>query len=274
MPQAIRICRNCGTTFLAGSGAAKLCQSCKDAIKLEKTRKLIIPGNYVGKIEVIDRIKQGNEAHSYYRYKCRCSICDREFMATAQIVNRYANTGCSSCRKILRDQERLNNAKIHIGERHGQIVIQNVHLKVYRSVNRVFAECICDCNAKTDILLSRILDGASQSCGHDTNKNLQKGRDLINIASKTGTSILSIDGRHTLNKNSSTGVNGVSYNAQTGRYRAYIHFRRKQYNLGMYDNLNDAAAARKNAEKEIYGNFLTWYEKEYPEQWARLRNKP
>lgn len=59
----------------------------------------------------------------------------------------------------------------------------------------------------------------------------------------------------TVNKNSTTGVNGVT-RSSSGGYRAYINFQRKQITLGSFTNLEDAVAARKAAEEELYGKVL------------------
>jgi len=52
----------------------------------------------------------------------------------------------------------------------------------------------------------------------------------------------------TLQKNSATEVNGVSYHKPTGRYRAYIGIGYKQKHLGMFDTLEEATTARKKAD--------------------------
>ena len=41
---------------------------------------------------------------------------------------------------------------------------------------------------------------------------------------------------------------------------ANIRFQGKRYNLGRFDHIQDAIDAREAAEKEIFGDFLTWYE--------------
>ena len=52
-----------------------------------------------------------------------------------------------------------------------------------------------------------------------------------------------------------TGVNGIT-RSSSGGYRAYINFQRKQITLGSFANLEDAIAARKVAEKELYEKVL------------------
>lgn len=65
--------------------------------------------------------------------------------------------------------------------------------------------------------------------------------------------------------NSKTGIRGVWWDKQQSKWRAKINFQKKPYELGLYNNIEDAMAARKIAEENIYGNFLEWYRKTY--QW-------
>ena len=67
-----------------------------------------------------------------------------------------------------------------------------------------------------------------------------------------------------INKNNSSGFKGVSFNSLRGKWIAYIYFQQKRYFLGYYDNKNDAAEARRQAELNIYGPFLEWYYDMYP----------
>lgn len=51
-----------------------------------------------------------------------------------------------------------------------------------------------------------------------------------------------------LYKNNTTGVNGVCYETIAHKYRAYITVHGEKIKLGYFNNLEDAALARKNAE--------------------------
>lgn len=67
-----------------------------------------------------------------------------------------------------------------------------------------------------------------------------------------------------LRKNNTSGYTGVvSYR---GRWRAQITFKRKSYNLGTYDRIEDAVRARKQAEERIFGEFLNWYYETHPKK--------
>ena len=89
----------------------------------------------------------------------------------------------------------------------------------------------------------------------------EKASAIAPIVCADGSKITSIQSRMDgkINKNSSTGVNGVT-KRENGKYFAYINFKRKQIGLGMYDKLEDAIAARKKAEELIYAPYLEAHE--------------
>lgn len=55
--------------------------------------------------------------------------------------------------------------------------------------------------------------------------------------------------------NNTSGICGVSYNKTKEKWSAYIRKNNKQYYLGSYINFDDAVAARKKAEQEMYGEY-------------------
>lgn len=59
-----------------------------------------------------------------------------------------------------------------------------------------------------------------------------------------------------MNSNNKTGVKGVCWSSARHKYRAQITFKGKVYHLGFYDNLEDAAKARKQAEDKLFRAFM------------------
>lgn len=55
-----------------------------------------------------------------------------------------------------------------------------------------------------------------------------------------------------------------------GKWAATIVFKGKTYHLGRYNNIEDAAAVRKEAEDALFGNFLEWFQEVYPERWKKF----
>lgn len=56
-----------------------------------------------------------------------------------------------------------------------------------------------------------------------------------------------------INKNSTTGIKGVSLNSKTGKYESYIKISGKKKHLGLFSSVEEAHAAQVKAEAEIYG---------------------
>jgi hypothetical protein len=130
--------------------------------------------------------------------------------------------------------------------------------------------CKCDCGIIFEARTSNVKSGQIKSCGHDRAEILEAGREIRKEYNISGTNVIRITGND-LNKNNTTGYRGVSP-TKNGKYKAYIHFRRKQYYLGTYNDLEIAYKAYLTAKSKIYGDFLKWYAKEYPTQWQRINH--
>lgn len=61
-------------------------------------------------------------------------------------------------------------------------------------------------------------------------------------------------------RTNTSGVKGVYYSKTRGKWIAQIMFRNKCFYLGGFDTIEDAAEARREAEKQVFGDFLHWYE--------------
>lgn len=68
---------------------------------------------------------------------------------------------------------------------------------------------------------------------------------------------------HKESKRNTSGVCGVSFRKDTNKWRVRIRENGKEITIGQFDNLIDAAIARMNAEKRIYGEYgrNDWEEK-------------
>lgn len=265
----MKICRQCGREFMCDS-AAKTCPECKAA---KPRRRMVKIGNTYGDIRV-DSFSE----RSYRSYKCYCKRCGGIFDADGQKVFKYSEIGCPYCRKEAGEEKREEEYKKSIGDIFGSLKIIGYAGKKKISKNSKYlspfmlCECL-QCGNMSEIPLSRLKSGQAKVCSNCQKMFLKKGHEISKMASVGGTKVISIDGRRKVNKNSATGITGVSYNPKQGKYRAYINFRRKQYYLGLYDKIEDAVMARKGAEKEIYGDFLKWYAETHPEEWEKLKRK-
>lgn len=260
----------CGCEFTATSqqirGQKRDCGcGCVSGIR----RKKFEAGDVYKGSRVIDVLKKYEQTS----YRFVCAGCGNECERVHAVFLKHP-----LCPKCLYDQNKEEKIKALKEEYEGKIVngikiISVVRFDQDHTGHSLIVKAMCPvCQNTFETYLARIKQGI-KSCADCARKNLDTGREVVLSMCVEGTSVTSISGTRRLNKNSSTGHTGVSVDRKSGRYRAYINFCRKQYYLGLYDRIEDAVEARKTAEKNIYGDFLDWYAKEYPEDWKRMEKK-
>lgn len=261
-----KICQRCGKEYI-GNSRSKICSECES---VKPHRKTVSVGEIYGCIKV-DSIAD----KSYRCYNCHCLKCGNNFTASGSNVFKYADIGCGNCRKSAELIKREEEYRKYIGTLFGDLeVVGYAGRKPISKKGQYLAPymiCKCQkCESVSEVPLSRLKSGGAKECKHCAKKHLETGYKLNEEFSVDGTLVTAIGGRRKRNKNSTTLHAGVSFLSESGKYRAYIYFRRKQYYLGSYDKIDDAIAARKEAEEKIYGPFLEWYANSYPESWKKL----
>ena len=238
----------------------------------EALTKPVRRGKTVGKIinnlEILEKSRRNGQTW----YKTKCLKCGEK----REVFSSNLKNGCTFCNK----KSNVKKTKEELKEKYEGEIINGIKIIEILDVNNKYhareVKCQCSCGKIFTTFLRHILSGNTTTCGHDTDKNLQKGIELVKEYSVQGTNVLSLVSRKSINKNNTSGVKGVSQiksGVLKDKYRSYINFKRKQYNLGVYDTLEDAALAREEAEKKFYGNFLKWYAENYPEQWEKINKK-
>ncbi len=160
-----------------------------------------------------------------------------------------------------------------IGQRFGKLTVTE-DLGTRKGGKIHMWHCVCDCGGEIDVAQDHLIQGLTKSCGclHDS-----IGRENLKLV--RGTSVTKLEGRKgKLNASNTSGYNGVyeqySHGKQTGRWKAQIGFCGKTYGLGTFEKIEDAVAARKEAEERLYGSFLDWYYQEYlPRQNAGVKHE-
>jgi hypothetical protein len=59
-----------------------------------------------------------------------------------------------------------------------------------------------------------------------------------------------------MQKNNTSGIRGISFNKQKGKYESYIRTKKNKLHLGVFDSLEDAKLARQNKARELFGQYL------------------
>ncbi|WP_294468634.1 hypothetical protein [uncultured Anaerofustis sp.] len=221
-----------------------------------KNQRSIEAGKKYGKLTPIEKVII-TDPYRKTLWKCECE-CGNTILKSGQYLLNSKNPNCGCVPSYPIPDDVLAMA----GKTYGELTVLYVKKEEKK---RPMAVCECSCGKIFETKAYTLKNGRTKSCGHENLKNLEKGYKIQEIARVSNTNITSIIDRKK-NKNNSTGYKGVS-TLESGKFRAYIYFQRKQYHLGSFENLEDAVKARKKAEENLYGNFLNWYAETYPEEW-------
>lgn len=117
--------------------------------------------------------------------------------------------------------------------------------------------CQCDCGNLARRHYASIVQGDVAACDQCSKK--VRADALKNKAFIGGTQPAKIKLDKPPTKANKSGFTGVNWDKSRGKWMAGIRFKGVKYNLGRYDNIQDAINARKEAEQRIFGDFIKWY---------------
>lgn len=104
--------------------------------------------------------------------------------------------------------------------------------------------CRCDCGREVPLPATRLLTGNTLSCGCLRTAQLQEVNRYYD-----GTSLRMSMEERVHSSSSGTGYTGVTLKG--GKYRAYICYKGRNYNLGSYTKLDDAVKARARGKELV-----------------------
>jgi len=231
---------------------------------LKKRRQINIGGKF-SNLEVVEFIglKQvTKDSKKTELYKCKCICGNYIDVARSDLGERVRSCGCLDRNKDIRRPHK----PIPAGTEFGRLTVLNVADKT--SNGRYLYLCKCNCEEGNEVLVrsDNLKSGDTKSCGCLYRETFYlHGERLLREGHFANTSIYLIKSKR-INKNNTSGVRGVTFLKKEQKWRAAIGFKNKNYYLGRYEKLEDAAKARKEAEERIYGGFLEWYYEQFPEK--------
>lgn len=232
-------CRcDCGNETFASSRtlASGGKKSCGCLRKKKRNKKKDITGKRFGALVA----EKETRLRGYVAYEC---VCDCGNHVTVRMVDLLSGkkTQCMPFDHSI------------IGEHFGKLLV-----KAYAGTDNgrgAVMRCECDCGNVCEIPARQLKRGNNLSCGcsEDDNRaaNMRAHFDRVHV---DGTNLDAISSNR-LRPDNTSGVRGVAM-TKSGRWRAYISFKREQRNLGTFDTLEEAADARKDAERELFHPVL------------------
>ena len=204
-----------------------------------------LTGKQFGELTVIQKAE--NTKHGSTQWICKCS-CGADYVVQGSLLMTGRRTRCPS--KV----HEKNYAYSDItGRRFGRLVALYPSRRYDKSGSVVW-RCRCDCRNDVDVPYNSLVYSNQRSCGCQKKEHDQKLKAFLTHVA--GTSIDMLKSKKIPTDNT-TGYKGVYL--VRGKYLAKIVFQKKQYFLGTYENIEDAAQARKEAEEVLFDGVAEHY---------------
>lgn len=207
-----------------------------------------------GKLTVLDQKRENKRTYCY----CKCECGNKLWVRLDSL--RSGNTISCGC------YNKENNYKNPI-DITGKKFVRLIAIKPTENKDKdngsIIWECKCSCGNTCYVPVYLLLKGGVKSCGcyasNVHSKSIKKAVDVHlkeHIVQGTNIPVITKKG---VKKNNKSGVTGVCWDRARQKWVAQITFKSKHYNLGRYNNKEDAIKVRKKAEEKLFGNFLEWY---------------
>ena len=205
-----------------------------------------LTGQRFGRLTVIGIAM--TDGKSGCQWRCRCD-CGKETVlaGTLLMTGKRTSCGCDTVKKYAFSD--ISGQKFHR-------LTALYPLDKRTAKGGVIWHCRCECGNELDVPYNNLLYSNLRSCGCRRREHDMQLKELLPHVD--GTSICHLRSKKTP-KNNTTGVRGVYL--IRGRYVAKIVFQKKQYLLGTYDKLEDAADARREAEAVLNDQVATFYDR-------------
>lgn len=200
------------------------------------SKRIPLEGKTYGKLKVERYIGNG-------KYQCRCE-CGKACTVFGTNLVQHHTTSCGCAKYADLTGKVFGDLK----------VIGRAGTKKRGSTKRTVWQCEClRCGAVTQVYGDSLLSGSTTSCGCIAReKDIPEKMRAEFIA---GTQISKLGSKPT--KANKSGVVGVNWDKTRGKWMASIRFKGHRYNLGRFSDFEEACKARKKAEKELFGDFLS-----------------
>lgn len=216
-----------------------------------------LTGKTFGKLKVLGRDDSRQSKRIYWICECQCE--NKTIVSVRGQHLKSGNTVSCGCVNKENIHKKQRNAIDITDKKYGLLTARH-YVKSGRYGAMWYCECECGGNITT--YTCYLQGGNVKSCGclEKKNQEIQTAKVKDSIVLNTNVMLIS---KKEPNKNTTTGIRGVSWCKSKQKYVAYITFQKKTYHLCTSPDLETCRKARALAEEKLFGNFLEWYEKEY-----------
>ena len=208
-------------------------------------KKLDLTGERFGQLVAVRTT--GKSSSGQVLWLCKCD-CGTEKEVITQNLRKGRTKSCGN-HKVKRLE----------GEKFGKLTaIEEVGRK---KKSGVLWRCKCECGKEIITISARLTSGSSRSCGCATREAVSKAsKKRSQFAKDDKTQLEQLSSKP--GKSNTSGVKGVSLVKKNQKWQARLKLGGKSYNLGLHNTLEEAALARREAEKWLFDPVLKKYGKE------------
>lgn len=208
-----------------------------------------------GRLTVIKELERNKNGRRQYICKCDCGK-EKKVVDYYLTQGNTRSCGCLAKEKLIETQRKNTGKRKNgdlTGKRFGRLLVIG---KAIGNGNLHNWNCLCDCGNKCVADEYHLTLGLRVSCGC-----LPKEIGKENLDSQVFENTRPIQLHDRASTRNTSGVRGVSFKKDIGKWYAYISLQGERHFLGYFDKLEDAAKARENAEEKIWGPLKQRYEK-------------
>jgi len=218
-------------------------------VGIKKEGGVKMKADYSGKTFGLLTVKGPKEYNGGMAWECACKCGNTIYYTSRQLqINRPKSCGC------------LRSPNL-VGKKIGRLSV--VERTDQRDTNyNVYYRCKCQCGGEKLVTAHNLNYELVTSCGCLATEASKVAGQLAGQYVREhhcidGTNVKMLTAR--IYSSNTSGYKGVYWDRSRQKWVAQIRFKGKNYKLGRYDNIKDAAKARKIAEDKIFGDFLLWY---------------
>ena len=217
----------------------------------KKTKKIAVhqlDGQVFGDLKVL-HVAENQKKNGGRWWTCQCAcgnLCD----VSASLLVKGKKTHCG-CKTPPKKYYYVDVAGQKFGHTTALYPVEKRSKK-----KSVIWHCRCDCGTEFDLSYNELVYTNQVSCGCQKKKHSEILHSFLTHVD--GTSVDYIKSKKIPTDNT-TGVKGVYL--IKGKWLAKIVFQKKQYHLGKYDTIEEAAEARREAERILFDGAVEHYEK-------------
>lgn len=187
-----------------------------------------------------------------------CPMCRKKKWIRTDSINQIKSCGCYNKEHNYIKAKNIKNMQF------GYLKAIKPTEKRDKYNGSILWKCECECGNTKLVSASDLINKKITSCNckrAETSKENGKkaGKYIVDNFCIENTNVKNLTMK--ISKRNKSGIKGVCFDKSRNKWIAQIRFKNVNYHLGRYDTKDEAEKIRKEAEKNLFGDFLDWYNK-------------